>query len=168
MDYTPGAMRNAQEEQFNPVFDRPMSLGTRVHQLAMYVVFESPLQMLADSPSNYADEPECLAFLSGVPTTWDETHVLSGEVGEWIALARRKGDDWYVAAMTDWTPRELELDLSFLGEGAWVAEIFSDGANAHRNAEDYRRVEATVRANQPLGIELAAGGGWVARISRGG
>jgi len=168
MDYTPGAMRNAQEEQFNEVFDRPMSLGTRVHQMAMFVVFESPLQMLADSPSNYADEPECLAFLSEVPTTWDETHVISGQVGEWIALARRSGADWYLAAMTDWTPRELELNLSFLGEGPWQAEIFSDGANAHRNAEDFWRTEASVNGREPVRVELAAGGGWVARIRPGG
>lgn len=168
MDYTPGAMRNAQEEQFNPVFDRPMSLGTRVHQMAMYVVFESPLQMLSDSPSNYAREEECLAFISGVPTTWDETRVLSGEVGEWIALARRKGEEWYIGAMTNWTPRELELDLSFLGYGIWEAEIFVDGANVQRNAEDYRRSEGAVDADRPLTIRLGPGGGWVARLRPGG
>jgi len=166
MDYTPGAMRNAQEGQFNPVFDRPMSLGTRVHQMAMYVVFESPLQMLADSPSNYTREGECLSFISQVPTVWDETVVLSGEVGEWIAIARRRGEDWYVGAMTDWTARELELDLSFLGSGSWEAEIFADGANVLKNAEDYRRSEGAVDAERPLTIQLGPGGGWVARLRR--
>jgi alpha-glucosidase len=168
MDYTPGAMRNAQEQQFHPVFDRPMSLGTRVHQLAMYVVFESPLQMLADSPSNYEEEPECLAFLSSVPTTWDETRVLSGQVGEWIALARRKGEDWYVGVMTNWSPRELVLDLSFLGEGDWRAEIFSDGVNARRNAEDFRQGEEVLNPAEHQVIRLAPGGGWVARLRPGG
>jgi len=168
MDYTPGAMRNAQDQRFFAIFDRPMSMGTRVHQLAMYVVFESPLQMLSDSPSNYAGEPECLAFLSRVPTTWDETRVLSGEVGEWIALARRKGEEWYVGAMTDWTPRDLELDLSFLGSGEWEAEVIRDGMNVQRNAEDYLRVETTVNPQTPLRIHLGPGGGWVARLRPGG
>ena len=167
MDYTPGAMRNAQERQFSPVFDRPMSLGTRVHQLAMYVVFESPLQMLADSPSNYLDQPECLAFLSGVPVTWDETRVLTARVGDWIAVARRKGEEWYVGAMTDWTARDLELDLSFLGSGVWQAETFADGANAERDAEDYTR---TTEPGAPgiIRVHLASGGGWVTRFRRVG
>jgi alpha-glucosidase len=157
-------MRNAQEERFNPIFDRPMSMGTRVHQLAMYVVFESPLQMLSDSPSNYRRESECLAFLSGVPTTWDETRVLSGAVGDWIAVARRKGGEWYVGAMTDWTPRDLEMDLGFLGSGTWEGEMFSDGVNAGRNAEDYRRSEVTVQAGGELTVHLGPGGGWAARF----
>jgi len=168
MDYTPGAMRNAQERQFNPVFDRPMSLGTRVHQMAMYVVYESPLQMLADSPSNYSNAPECLSFIVGVPTVWDETVVLTGKVGDWIALARRRGEVWYLGAMTDWVPRDLELDLSFLGDGRWEVEIFEDGANAERNAEDYRRLERTLDADRPLRIRMGPGGGWAARLTPGG
>ncbi len=167
MDFTPGAMRNAQDQRFHAVFDRPMSLGTRVHQMAMYVVFESPLQMLADSPSNYLDEAECLAFLSDVPTTWDETHVLSGQVGQWIAVARRKGRDWYVGAMAGWIPRNLDLDLSFLGPGPWVAEVFRDGANVQSNAEDYWHEEVQVDPAQPVLAHLGPGGGWVARIRPG-
>ena len=166
MDYTPGAMRNAQERQFKPVFDRPMSLGTRAHQMAMYVVFESPLQMLSDSPSNYLREEECLAFLTEVPTVWDETRVLAAQVSDWVAVARRRGDTWYVGAMTDWTPRELELDLSFLGSGEWQAEVFADGVNADRNAEDYRHTTERVRAGGTLIASLAPGGGWVARFIR--
>jgi alpha-glucosidase len=166
MDYTPGAMRNAQEDRFMAVFDRPMSLGTRVHQLAMYVVFESPLQMLADSPSNYLRESECLAFLAGVPTVWDETRVLTARVSDWVAVARRRGDVWYVAAMTDWTPRELVLDLAFLGEGVWSVVVFEDGVNADRNAEDYRRFEDEVLAGAEVVASLAPGGGWVARFTR--
>jgi alpha-glucosidase len=164
MDYTPGAMRNAQRERFSPVFDRPMSLGTRVHQMAMYVIYESPLQMLADSPSNYEREGECLEFISSVPTVWDQTLVLSGQVGDWIAVARRRGTEWYIGAMTDWTPRELELDLSFLGEGRWESVTFSDGANAERNAEDYRRSMFPLDPTQPLTVHLASGGGWVGRF----
>jgi alpha-glucosidase len=166
MDYTPGAMLNAQESQFHPVFDRPMSLGTRVHQLAMYVVYESPLQMLADSPSNYLRERQCLDFIAAVPTVWDETRALSAQVGDWVAVARRRDGVWYAGAMTDWTPRELDLDLSFLGDGLWKAEIFEDGANAERAPSDYRRSEQTVEAAATLRARLASGGGWVARFTR--
>jgi alpha-glucosidase len=166
MDFTPGAMLNAQERQFHPVFDRPMSMGTRAHQLAMYVVYESPLQMLADSPSNYLREAECLAFLSRVPTVWDETRAISAQVGDWVAVARRRGDVWYLGAMTDWTPRELELDLSFLGDGEWHLVAFEDGVNADRTASDYRRVERTVQAADRLTIRLAPGGGWAGYFER--
>jgi alpha-glucosidase len=166
MDYTPGAMINAQESQFHPVFDRPMSMGTRVHQLAMYVVYESPLQMLSDSPSNYLRELECLNFIADVPTVWDETHVLSAQVGDWVAVARRRGEDWYVGVMTDWTSRAIELDLSFLGEGTWNATIFEDGVNASRAATDYRRSERRVNAGGNMTVRLAPGGGWVGRFER--
>jgi alpha-glucosidase len=166
MDYTPGAMINAQERQFHPVFDRPMSMGTRVHQMAMYVVYESPLQMLADSPSNYLRERECLDFLSAVPTVWDETRALSARVGDWVAVARRHGDAWYVGAMTDWTARELELNLSFLDAGTWNATIYRDGVNAARAAIDYKKIERTVTATDVLTVRLAPGGGWVARLER--
>lgn len=166
IDYTPGAMINAQESQFHPVFDRPMSMGTRAHQLAMYVVYESPLQMLADSPSNYLREEECLAFIADVPTTWHETQVLTAKVGDWVALARRYEEIWYVGAMTDWTPRQLEIDLSFLGQGEWSAVIFEDGVNAERTASDYRRTERVVRAGDVIDAHLAPGGGWAARIER--
>ncbi|HSG82733.1 MAG TPA: glycoside hydrolase family 97 protein [Gemmatimonadota bacterium] len=164
MDYTPGAMLNAQQSQFHPVFDRPMSMGTRVHQLAMYVVFESPLQMLADSPSNYLREQECLEFIVAVPTTWHETRALAASVGEYVAVARRHGESWYVGAMTDWTARELVLDLSFLGEGTWSMVAFVDGANAGRAASDYRRIKGAVNAGDRLTVKLAPGGGWAARF----
>jgi len=166
MDYTPGAMINAQQSQFHPVFDRPMSMGTRVHQMAMYVVFESPLQMLADSPTNYLRELECLDFLVDVPTVWDETRALSAQVGDWVAVARRSGDVWYVGAMTDWTERDLDLDLSFLGEGTWNATIFQDGVNAKRNASDYRRLERALSAGESLTVHLAPGGGWIGKLER--
>jgi len=113
MDYTPGAMMNAQQENFRAIFNRPMSLGTRTHQLAMYVCFESPLQMLCDSPSNYYKEPECMEFLSKVPSVWDETIVLDAKVSDKLLIARRNKDEWYIGGMTDWTSRNLQLNLSF-------------------------------------------------------
>ena len=134
MDYSPGAMRNATRQTFAPINHQPMALGTRCHQLAMYVVYEAPLQMLSDSPSNYLREPEILDFLGAVPTTWDETKALVGNIGEYVVVARRNGSDWYVGAMTDWTPRELELDFSFLPDGNFTADTYQDGANADRNA----------------------------------
>ena len=164
-DYTPGGMLNATKADFKPVFNRPMTQGTRCHQLAMYVVYESPMQMLADSPSNYRREPESLAFISAVPTVWHETRVLAAKLGEYILVARRRGREWHVGAMTNWTARELEVDLQFLGPGRWSAEIHRDGANADRAAVDYVRETKDVQPAQKLRIQLAPGGGWVARIA---
>jgi alpha-glucosidase len=164
MDYTPGAMLNATEDQFKPVFDRPMSLGTRVHQIAMYVVYESPLQMLADSPSNYLREIECTEFIAGVPTVWDETRVLAASVGDYVVVARRRGNTWFVGGMTDWESRRLSIDFGFLGSGRWQMVAFADGANASRDPRDYRRSERTVDATEELELLLAPGGGWAARV----
>jgi alpha-glucosidase len=164
MDYTPGAMLNATKAAFAPIFNRPMALGTRCHQLAMYVVFESPLQMLADSPSNYLREPEAMEFLAAVPTEWDETKVLDARIADYVLVARRNGRDWYVGAMTDWTPRELEVDLSFLPEGGFTMEAYQDGVNADRFASDYKKMTGPVNKGMKLKIQLAPGGGWAARI----
>jgi len=165
MDYTPGAMVNSgSEKNFAPVFERPMSLGTRCHQLAMYVVYESPLQMLADSPSHYLREPEIMEFLGPVPTVWDETKVLDGKLGEYVMIARRNGRDWYIGAMTDWTARDLEIDFSFLSGGSYEFESFEDGVNANRIGSDYVKSKRPVDKGAKLRIKLAAGGGWAARI----
>ena len=164
MDYTPGAMLNAQKDMFAPIFKRPMALGTRCHQLAMYVVFESPLQMLSDSPSNYMREPEAMEFLAPVPSTWDETKALDGKISEYVAVARRSGSDWYVGAMTDWTARDLEIDLSFLPEGDFTMEAYQDGVNAERMASDYKKTTTQVNKGKKLEIHLAPGGGFAARI----
>ncbi|MBN2699252.1 MAG: glycoside hydrolase family 97 C-terminal domain-containing protein [Bacteroidales bacterium] len=145
-------------------FERPMSIGTRCHQLAMYVVFESPLQMLADNPTNYRREAECTRFISKIPTVWDETVVLDARVGEYILLARRRWDTWYIGAMTNSEPRDLELDLSFLPGGSYTLEQFADGINADRNAQDYKRTEIQVVSGQKLKIHLAPGGGWAGKI----
>lgn len=164
MDYTPGAMRNATRTTFAPIHDQPMALGTRCHQLAMYVVFESPLQMLSDSPSNYMREPEIMEFLAPVPTEWDETKVLDARIADYVVVVRRNGRDWYVGAMTDWTPRNLEIDLSFLPEGNFTMEAYQDGMNADRNASDYKKTATTVNRTTKVKLPLASGGGWVARI----
>ena len=164
MDYTPGAMRNATQKTFAPIHDQPMALGTRCHQLAMYAVFESPLQMLSDSPSNYMREAEIMQFLAPVPTEWDETKVLDGRIAEYVVVARRNGRDWYMGAMTDWTPRNLEIDLSFLSEGNFTMEAYQDGANADRNASDYKKTTTQVNRTTKLKLPLASGGGWAARI----
>ena len=165
VDYTPGGMLNATKSDFKPVFNRPMTQGTRCHQLAMYVIYESPLQMLADAPSNYRREPESLAFIAAVPVVWDETRVLDAAVGEYIAIARRRGREWWVGAMTNWTGRMLELDLLFLGSGTWSAEVHRDGPNADRAAVDYVREVMAVTSGQKLRLQLAPGGGWVGRIT---
>jgi alpha-glucosidase len=166
MDYTPGAMLNAQPRNFRPIFDRPMSQGTRVHQLAMYVVFESPLQMLAESPSEYEREPDAMDFLRGVPVTWDETHALAGQVGSHVALARRRGTEWYVGAMSNDSSRTLTLDLSFLGSGSYTMESWVDGINADRNAMDFRRERRVVTSTDRVPMVLAPGGGFAARLRR--
>jgi alpha-glucosidase len=165
MDYTPGAMTNANKQNFRNVNDTPMSQGTRCQQLAMYVVYYAPLQMLADAPTAYEREPEILNFISKVPTIWDETKPLDGQVGEYALLARRKGDTWYIGAMTNWTGRNLPLDFSFLGEGNFNLEIFADGPNASRVGNDYIKASRKVSRNDKLTLELAPGGGWVGIIT---
>jgi len=165
MDYTPGAMLNAQKENFAPIFHRPMSLGTRCHQLAMYVVYEAPLQMLSDSPSNYLREPEIMDFLGPVPTEWDDTKVLDARIADYVVVARRNRSEWYVGAMTDWKPRELQVDFSFLPEGNFQMEAFQDGVNAGRMASDYKILKSQVSKTSKLNIKLAPGGGWAARIT---
>ena len=164
LDYTPGAMRNATKATFAAINHQPMALGTRCHQLAMYVVFEGPLQMLADTPSNYLREPEAMEFLSAVPTEWDETKVLDAKIADYVLVARRNGRDWYVGAMTDWTPRDLEVDLSFLPEGSFTIDAYQDGINADHNASDYKKTTTQVSKATKLKIHLAPGGGWAARI----
>lgn len=166
MDYTPGAMVNKQLDNYSISFDRPMSLGTRAHQVAMYVVYEAPLQMLCESPSRYYQEQETVDFITQIPTTWDETVVLEGSVGNYIAIARRKADKWYIGAMTDWDGRALELDLSFLGDGDFTMEVFKDGINAAMFAEDYNKETRTVQKDTKVKANLSSGGGWAAIIEK--
>ncbi len=165
MDFTPGAMLNATRKGFAKNFERPMSQGTRCHQLAMYVIYESPLQMLCDAPTNYMREPECLEFLAAVPAVWDETRVLDASIAEYVAVVRRSGNEWYCGAMTNWTPRELTVDLSFLPAGKFKLEEWSDGMNADRRADDYKKTTRMVTRATQLTLKLAEGGGWAARIT---
>lgn len=164
MDYTPGATRNANRGGFAQNFARPSSQGTRCHQLGLYVVFESPLQMLADTPTNYEREPDMMEFLRAVPSVWDETRALDGRIGDYVLTARRSGREWFVGAITDWTARELELDLSFLPAGEFTLTEWRDGLNAGTHAEDYKKLTHPVTNATKLRLPLAEGGGWAARI----
>ena len=160
MDYTPGAMMNAMKDSFFGNNDHPMSQGTRVHQMAMYTTFEAPLQMMADSPTKYMQNQECTDFIAQIPTTFDETVALDGQLGEYIVIARRKGTTWYVAAMTDWTARDLTISLDFLGDGQFTADIFADGVNAMKEATDYKHTKQAATCQDQLKIHLSSGGGW--------
>lgn len=166
MDYTPGAMRNANKANYRPINNFPMSMGTRCNQLAMYVMFEAPFQMLSDNPTTYMKEQECTDFIAKVPTITDETVALDGKVGEFAAIARKKGETWFVGAMTNWTPRELTLDFSFLGAGNYQAVVFKDGINADRDGTDYKKEVIKITSGDKLKIQLAPGGGWAARIEK--
>jgi alpha-glucosidase len=164
LDYTPGAMRNAEKANFKAAFTRPMSQGTRAHQLGLYVVFESPLQMLADAPSAYLREPESMQFLAKVPSVWDETVPLAGKVGDFIAVARQSGKDWYVGALTDWTPRNLEIKLDFLPAGTYELTEWTDGINADQYAEDLKVTTRTVKSGEVITVKMAPGGGYAGVI----
>lgn len=160
MDYTPGAMRNATKSEFKPSHSTPMSQGTRCHQLALYTIFEAPLQMMADSPTAFMKEQESTDFIAKVPTTFDETVALDGEVGKFVSIARRKGNIWYVGAITNWDSRDITIDFSFLEKGKkFQAEIFSDGINADKAATDYKKEIITVDSTTKLKYRLASGGG---------
>ena len=161
MDYTQGAMRNANKYNFAPVYTEAMSQGTRCRQLAEYVIFESPFNMLCDSPSNYKNEDECTRFIASMPTVWDETIALDGKVGEYLVIARRKGFHWYVGAITNWEERDLVIDLSKLPNfSAKSGHIFRDGINANRAARDYASETIQVMGDK-VKVHLAQGGGAV-------
>lgn len=160
MDYTPGAMRNATKSEFKPSHSNPMSQGTRCHQLALYTIFEAPLQMMADSPTAYMKEQESTDFIAKVPTIFDETVALNGEVGKFVSIARRKANIWYLGSITNWDSREITIDFSFLEKGKkFEAEIFSDGSNADKAAIDYKREIIMVDSSTKLTYRLASGGG---------
>lgn len=173
LDFTPGAMINMNQLDYEtggpnyaPLFTRPMSYGTRAHQVAMYTIFEAPLQMLCESPTIYYKEQETVDFITQIPTVWDETVVLEGAVSDYIVLARRKGDNWYLGAMTDWTARDFEIDLSFLEKGNYTLQGYQDGVNASRNAQDYKIIKQDVDQNTKLKLKLSSGGGYSAIITK--
>ena len=164
MDYTQGAMRNASKGNYHPCNSEPMSQGTRCRQLALYVIFDSPFNMLCDSPSAYRREPESTTFIAEIPTVWDETRVLDAKMGEYIITARRSGDTWYVGGITDRSPRDIEVDLSFIAKPQAEMTLFADGTNAHRIGRDYKKTVSTVDTTRPLKLHLAPGGGFAAKV----
>jgi alpha-glucosidase len=164
VDYTQGAMRNGSKNNYRPVNSEPMSQGTRCHQLAEYIVFDSPLNMMCDSPSNYMREKECTGFIADVPTVWDRSVALNGEMAQYLTLARQKGDIWYVGSITNWKGRTVDLDLSFLGKGKYEAELFRDGINADKAACDYVKETVSIPESRKLSVNLASGGGFAMKI----
>ena len=166
LDFTPGSMINTNQDNYVARFTRPMSMGTRAHQVAMYVVFEAPLQMMCESPTIYYKEQESVDFITQIPTVWDETKVLLASVSDYIVVARRNGANWYIGAMTDWNAREFNIDLSFLGNGNYNMQSFMDGINASRNAQDYKIKNRLVTKDGKIQINLSKGGGYSAIIKK--
>ncbi len=164
LDYTPGAFNNATEDGFIARNTNPMAMGTRTQQLALYVVFQTPIQMVSDSPQMYADQA-AFQFIKDVPASWDSTHVLNGEPGEFVTIARRHGEDWYLGSITNWTPRTLQVPLSFLGPGRYLAEVYADAVDADTNPKHVAIHKQSVRREETLTIQLAAGGGCAIRFS---
>ena len=164
VDYTQGAMKNSIYSRYTPCYTDPGSQGTRCHQLGMYVVFDSPFNMLCDAPKYYEQEKECTEFIAGVPTVWDETLAIDGKVGEYIVIARRSGEDWFIGGITGQNACDVNIDLSFLGEGKWKMTLFTDGINSERHAEDYKKVENEV--NGSLTVHMSKGGGFALKLSK--
>ncbi|HEX3072699.1 MAG TPA: glycoside hydrolase family 97 catalytic domain-containing protein, partial [Ignavibacteriales bacterium] len=164
MDFTPGGMLNANKNEYRSSNSRPMVQGTRCHQLAMYVIYESPLQMLCDNPSIYMREKECLDFISGAPTVWDTTVVLDAKLSKYVLMARKSGPDWYVGGMTGTESKDFVVDFSFLGAGEYAIDFYQDGINSERYAADYKKTSRNINSIDKLNIHLAPGGGWAARI----
>jgi alpha-glucosidase len=166
MDYEPGLMNHGNKDSFKSSRDLVMSQGTRAHQLAMFIVYESPLQLFCGNISDAWKEKDFMKFLASFPTTWDETVILDAKLGDYVVLARRKGNDWYLAAMTDWSPRELEVYLSFLAEGKYTLTYVADGLNAERYPADFQQKKSIIASGEKIKITLAPGGGYVGMISK--
>ena len=168
MDYTPGAMRNKTKAEFKPIDPGlPSGQGTRSHELAMFVLYDQPFAMLADSPVEYMKYPDIMKFLSAVPTVYDETKVLAAKIGEYAMLAKRKGDDWYAGGMTNWEPKDLEIDFSFLKKGVtYTADIYTDGPNAAKDAEQYVHQTLEVTSQTKMNVKMAPGGGFAVMIKK--
>ena len=166
MDYEPGILDNATAKTFRPIGEKVMAPGTRCHQAAMFIIYESPIQIFSGNPSQGLLEPGFMDLLGSIPTIWDTTIVVDGKVGDYIVTARKKGTDWFVGAMTDWTERELMIDLSFLEEGSYDATICEDGINADRYASDYKLSNGTMTRTEPLKIKMAPGGGYILKLQK--
>jgi len=166
MDYEPGILDNATKKTFRPIETKVMAPGTRCHQLAMFVVYESPIQIFSGNPSAGMQEPAFMELLGSIPTTWDETKIIDAKVGEYIITARKKGDDWFIASMGNWNEHELKLSLDFLDEGDYTAVICEDGVNADRYPSDYKITEKKIVKSETIDINLAPGGGFMMRIKK--
>ena len=164
MDYIPATMRNSTKDNFRPLGDYPMGIGTRAHAMALFVILNSPMTMLPDAPSDYKREQECTDLIAKIPVEWDETKLLQGKIEKFTVIARRSGNEWFIGAITNYDPRTIELKTDFLNPGKYKLEAIQDGINANARAEDYKRIEMEFVAGEILKLNLAAGGGWVARI----
>ena len=166
-DYLPGTVNNAQKNEFQMVVQRPMGQGTRAHSMALCVVLESPLRMLPDAPSDYYREDACTRFMAEIPVEWDDIRVLAARKGDYVMVARRHGEEWFVGAVTDWEPRDMEIDFSFLDkETSYTLTAFQDGINADRRAIDYKMTSSPVSRKDRIRVHLAGGGGWVGRLAQ--
>lgn len=166
MDYIPFTTHNAQKKNFRPVGDMPMGQGTRAHSMALFIILESPMQMLPDSPSDYYRERECTEFISKIPVEWDDIKVLNAKIGEYTIIARKEKDNWFVGAITDWDSREFEINFDFLSDGIYEMEYIEDGINAAERAIDYKKFTRSITNEDKIKIKLAPGGGWIARITK--
>ena len=168
VDFTPGGFRNATKADFQPIYNNPMTMGTRCHQMAHYIIHDSPLTMLADNPTTYEKEPECTDFIASLPTVYERMTVLDGKMGEYIITARQQGGDWYVAGETNWEARDVDIDVSFLPAGTYEVTAFFDGKNAEKVASDYEVMKQTVTIPYPIHekitVHMASGGGFAAKI----
>ena len=165
VDYTPGAMRNATKADWRAMYYTPASMGTRCHQLAAYIVHDSPFTMLCDAPTNYLNEQECVDFMASLPVEVDSTFIASGELGKYIVTVRKKDVNWYIGGMTNWDERDVQLDFSFLPEGmSYTAVLFKDGVNANKQAEDYRKETIRINKDSRLTLHLASGGGFAMKL----
>ncbi|MBL7732697.1 MAG: glycoside hydrolase family 97 protein [Chitinophagaceae bacterium] len=164
LDYEPGLLLNAQKDQFRPIGKNPMSIGTRCHQLAMFVVYDSPLQIFSGNISQGIKEPAFMQLLGSLPTTWDETKVLQGKIGEYIITARQKGNNWYIAGLNNSTTREITIPLDFLKSGSYTITVCKDGVNAHNYGSDYSLTTSVINAGSKLTLKMAPGGGFLVRL----
>lgn len=165
MDYEPGILQHATKVLSATLgFEKVIAQGTRMHQIAMFVVYESPLQLFSGNLSDAYREPELMEFLGKIPTVWDETIILEAQFGKYIFEVRRNGNNWYLAAMNNWQPQDFTISLDFLKEGDYQIETASDGINAEKNPQDYKLNKSEVKPNDTLNVKLAPGGGFVARI----
>lgn len=166
MDYEPGFLNNVTKEQFRPIAQQVMSMGTRCHQLSMFVIYESPIQLFSGNPSQGLREPDFMKLLGSIPTTWDETRIIEAKLADYIITARKKGNDWFIAGMTDWTTREFALNLDFLDDKNYAAELCTDGINAATYPADYIISKFNYKKGDPLQIKMAPGGGFLLKLSK--